>query len=180
MNADADIARFSAVEKLAAYHDVTEFHTGKRSLDLFLKRHALKNQEADSSQTYVVHRAGNVVGYYSLSYGEVAHDECPEVVRSGMPAQYAIPVMVFARLAVDRRVRGRGLGKALLKDAFLRTVSASAIAGLRAIIVHAIDEEAKAFYSRFGFQDSPTGQLQLMMPIEDVRAALCAAESGEG
>lgn len=94
-----------------------------------------------------------------------------------MPERYPIPVIVLARLAVDQHEQGKSFGAALLKDAFLRIISASDIAGLRAVLVHALDETAKAFYKYFGFQDCPTGDLQLMIPIQDVRAAIRAAES---
>jgi GNAT superfamily N-acetyltransferase len=168
------------VEKLAAHHDLSRFQCGKHSLDLFLKRHALKNQAADSSQTYVLHRGGGVIGYYTLTFGGVTHAGSPPPVRDGMPEQYAIPVIVLARLAVDKREQGKSFAAALLKDAFLRIISASEIAGLRAVLVHALDETARAFYRHFGFEDCPTGDLQLMIPIQDVRAAIRAAESQPG
>lgn len=169
----------SPIEKFGTRHDVTKFRCGKDSLDDFLKRYALKNQGIDSSQTYVAHRDGIVVAYYSLSFGGIQCDECPESVRAGMP-KYDIPVMVLARLAVDEREQGSGLGEALLKDAFMRIVSAAEIAGLRAVLVHALDDKAREFYRHFGFQDCPTGERQLMMPIQDIRATMAAAEIDAG
>jgi predicted N-acetyltransferase YhbS len=161
----------SQVEKLNRNHRVDAFKSGKHSLDYFLKRYALKNQEADSSQTYVVHRNGLVVGYYSLTAASVDRQECTATVIAGMPANYQIPVILLARLAVDRTEQGRGLGGALLKDALSRIVSAAEIIGARAVLVHAIDSAAKAFYQRFNFEEFPAGTLHLMLSLKDVRAA---------
>jgi len=159
----------SGCETLTEKHIVQKFRSGKPGLDAFLKRYALKNQVLGSSRTYVVHRDNLVVGYYSITYGDVAHADCPASVTDGMPTQYEIPVVILARLAIDKKEQGRGLGKALLKDACLRIISAGEIAGLRAAVVHAIDEEAKAFYKHFDFQDCPTSERQVMMTINDLR-----------
>ena len=104
-----EIPPLSEVEKINAQHNVAKFRSGKPPLDSFLKKYALKNQILDSSQTYIVHRSTIVVGYYTLTYGHVKHDECPEAVRAQMP-DYPIPVMLLARLAVDKRQKGTGLG----------------------------------------------------------------------
>jgi GNAT superfamily N-acetyltransferase len=170
---EIEISPLSVVEKINAQHTVAKFRCGKNSLDFYLKKHALRNQTLDSSQTYVVHRSNMVVGYYTLTYGQVIEDECPEVVRAQMPP-YPIPVMLLARLAVHKQEKGTGLGKALLKDAFERTISAAEIAGLRAILVHALDDEAVAFYKHFNFEECPTSDRQLMIPMQDVRCASAA------
>jgi len=162
----------SQVEKLKSSHQVKAFKSGKHPLDLFLKRHAFKNQEADSSRTYVVQRNGSVVGYYSLTVGSVDRRDCPSGITAGMPPDYPIPVVLLARLAVDRSEQGRGLGSALLKDAFYRIASAAEIAGARAVLVHAIDAEAKTFYEHFNFEEFPAGTLHLMLSLKDVRAAI--------
>ncbi len=162
----------SQVEKLTRNHQLRTFKSGKHPLDLFLKRYALKNQEADSSQTYVVQRNGPVVGYYSLTVGSVDRQDCPPGITAEMPPGYPIPVILLARLAVDRTEQGRGLGSALLKDAFYRIASAAQIVGARAILVHAIDTEAKAFYEHFNFEEFPAGTLHLMLSLKDVRAAI--------
>ncbi len=165
----------SRVEKLISEHNVDEFTSGTNSLDHWLRRHAFKNQNvANSPQTYVVHRANKVVGYYSLVYGEVSLEQCPPRIRESMPSHYPVPVMRLARLAIDKREQGSGLGRALMKDALLRTVVAADIAGLRALVVDAIDEKAKQFYMKFGFDGSPIGPLQLFLRIDDVRAAIDA------
>src|ERR1035438_6141589 len=166
------LGTLSQVEKLSGNHPVKAFKSGKHSLDLFLKRYAFKNQEADSSQTYVVHRNASVVGYYSLTVGSVDRHDCPPGVAADMPPGYPIPVILLARLAVDRKEQGRGLGAALLKDAFYRIASAAEIVGARAVFVHAIDSEAKSFYERFNFDEFPAGTLHLMLSIKDVRAAI--------
>jgi GNAT superfamily N-acetyltransferase len=160
------------IEKLNGNHRVKTFQCGKHSLDLFLKRHALKNQEADSSQTYVAHRNGSVAGYYTLTVGSVAKDDCPPGITAGMPPDYPIPVILLARLAVDRAEQGRGLGSALLKDAFYRIASAADIVGARAVLVHAIDADARAFYEHFDFEEFPAGGRHLMLSLKDVRTAI--------
>ena len=168
----APVGALSRVEKLNSNHRVKSFKSGKHSLDLFLKRHAFKNQEADSSQTYVVHRNGSVVGYYSLIVGSVDRHDCPPAIAADMPPDYPIPVILLARLAVDRTEQGRRLGTALLKDAFYRIASAAEIVGARAVLVHAIDPQAKAFYEHFNFEEFPAGTLHLMLVLKDVRAAI--------
>jgi GNAT superfamily N-acetyltransferase len=171
LDSPVPIGVLSQVEKLNGNHRVKTFKSGKHSLDLFLRRHALKNQEADSSQTYIVHRDGSVIGYYSLTVGSVDRLDCPPGITAEMPPDYPIPVILLARLAVDRSEQGRRLGSALLKDAFYRIASAAEIVGARAVLVHAIDAQAKAFYEHFNFEEFPAGTLHLMLALKDVRAA---------
>lgn len=160
------------VEKLSAAHSVEAFDCGKEPLDRFLKRFALANQKAGSAQTYVVCRSDHrVVGYYSLCVGAVEHAEAPERVGKGL-ARHPIPVMLLARLAVDRSEQGQGLGKALLKDALLRTAQAADIAGIRALLVHAKDDEARAWYEALDFEPSPTDAYHLFLMLKDLRALL--------
>lgn len=161
----------SDVETLAKTHDLSAFDCGKPSLNDWLRRYAWQNQAADAARTYVVHRANRVVGYFSLAYGSVQREEVPERIAKGL-ARHPVPVVVLARLAVDRRETGRGLGKALLKDALLRIEAAADIAGARAVLVHAIDEDARAFYERFDFERSPVDDLTLMLLMKDLRALL--------
>lgn len=148
------------------------FKSGKHSLDLFLKRHALKNQKADSAQTYVAHRNGTVVGYYSLTVCSVDRQAYAPGITAEMPPAYPIPVILLARLAVDQAEQGRGLGSALLKDALYRIVAAAEIVGARAVLVHAIDAEARAWYQRFNFEEFPVGTMHLMLSLKDARAAI--------
>lgn len=160
------------VEKLNNSHDVDTFDCGKEPLDRFLKRHALVNQKASSAQTYVVCRGdGRVVGYYSLVVGAVEHQDAPGRVTKGL-ARHPVPVMLLARLAIDKSEQGQGLGKALLKDAILRTAQAADIAGMRALLVHAKDDEARAWYEGFDFEPSPTDPLHLFLLMKDLRALL--------
>ena len=165
----------SAIARLEAVHDVEAFASGKEPLDAFLKRHALANAKAGSARTYVVCReAHRVVGYYSLAVGAVEHGTAPGRVGKGL-ARHPIPVMLLARLAVDRSEQGRGLGRALLKDALLRTVGAAEIAGIRALLVHAKDEEARRWYEQWDFGPSPTYPYHLFLLLKDVRVIIGAA-----
>jgi GNAT superfamily N-acetyltransferase len=159
------------VEKLGSDHKVSDFDCGKEALNRFLIRFALINQNADGAQTYVVCRAQRVVGYYSLAVGAVTHAEAPARISRGL-ARHPIPVMLLARLAVDRSEQGRGLGRALLKDALLRTGQAADIAGIRALLVHAKDEEARAWYEQFDFEPAPTDPNQLFLLMKDLKALL--------
>lgn len=168
----AENQSFSAVQKLDASHEVDAFDCGKETLDRFLQRHALVNQKAGSAQTYVVcRREQRVAGYYSLAVGAVEHADAPDRVGKGL-ARHPIPVMLLARLAIDRAEQGKGLGKALLKDALLRTAQAAEIAGIRALLVHAKDDEARAWYEQFDFEPSPTDPYHLFLLMKDLRALL--------
>jgi GNAT superfamily N-acetyltransferase len=161
----------SAPEPLRPEHDLGAFDSGVPALDDWLRRRAAHNQETGASRTYVIQRKGEVVGYYALAAGAIAHAEAPGRVRRNVPDP--IPVMVLGRLALDRRLpRRKGLGRALLRDAVLRTMQAARIAGIRALLVHAISEEAKLFYERCGFQPSPVDPMTLMITLRDAAKAL--------
>jgi GNAT superfamily N-acetyltransferase len=160
------------VEPLDGAHDLDAFDCGSAPLDRFLKVHALGNQAAESVRTYVVCRAPRrVVGYYSLCTGGVERERAPARVAKGLAA-HPIPVMLLARLAVDRGAQGRGIGRALLKDALARTASAADIAGIRALIVHAKDDAARAWYAKFDFEPSPSDPFHLFLMLKDIRASL--------
>jgi len=161
----------SPIEKLTADHDLSAFDCGKPALNDWLRRFALTNQQNDSARTYVLHRARKVVGYYSLSAGAVRKEESPARIAKGL-ARHPIGAILLARLAVDRNERGKGLGKELLVDALSRAMAAADAIGARAILVHAIDEEAAAFYKNFGFEPSPLEPRQLMLLMKDLRATL--------
>jgi GNAT superfamily N-acetyltransferase len=162
----------SGVETISESHDVSRFNCGPHeSLNEWLKRFALINQKNESARTYVVHRAGSVVGYYSISAGSVSLEEAPTRVAKGL-ARHPIPVILLARLAVDKDEKGTGLGKALLKDALLRIAQAADIVGARAVLVHAIDDQARRFYEHFGFEVSPVHEMQLMLLMKDIRRAI--------
>ena len=162
----------SKVEAISESHDVNRFDCGAHeSLNVWLKRFALTNQKSESARTYVVHRNASVVGYYSISAGSVAFAETPARIAKGL-ARHPIPVILLARLAVDKDEKGTGLGKALLKDALARIAQAADIVGARAVLVHAIDEQARKFYEHFDFEPSPIHELQLMLLMKDLRKAL--------
>ena len=157
----------SGIEKLASHHDVTAFDCGRSELNQFLQRFAVVGQQANSSQTYVVCRGGKIAGYYSLAVGAVAWDEAPPRIAKGL-ARHPIPVMILARLAVNQTEQRAGLGRALLKDALLRTVHAAEIAGIRAFVAHAKDESAKRWYEQFDFDPSPSDPLHLFLLMKDL------------
>jgi GNAT superfamily N-acetyltransferase len=167
----AEQAALSTIQKLASGHNTETFDCGKEALNRFLIRHALTSQQANSAQTYVATRAGVVVAYYSLAVGAVAHEDAPLRIGKGL-ARHPIPVMVLARLAVDLTEHGRGLGKGLLKDALRRTVAAAEIAGIRAILVTAKDDEAQRFYEHYNFDPSPGDPHQLFLVMKDLRAMI--------
>ena len=135
-----------------------------------MRRRALANEESGASRTYVVCTGNRVIGYYALANGAVAHSAVTGKIRRNMPEP--IPVMVLGRLAIDQNFQGRGLGAGLLRDAVLRTLQAADIAGIRAILVHAISEGAKKFYERCGFSPSPVDPMTLMITIADAEKEL--------
>jgi GNAT superfamily N-acetyltransferase len=140
------------------------------ALDDWLKRRARANEEAGGSRTYVACAGRRVVGYYALATGGVAQATTPGRVRRNMPDP--VPVMALGRLGVDRAYQGLGLGAGLLRDAILRTLQAAELGGIRAILVHAISDEAKRFYERHGFVASPVDPMTLMITVADAVKAL--------
>ena len=164
-------------EKLQAEHDVSAFDCGEPVLNDWLRRHALQNQQSGASSTYVILDEMRVVGYYSLAAGSVARERAPGRVRRNVPDP--VPVVVLGRLAVDRTFQGRGLGSALLRDAVLRALQAADIIGVRAILVHALSEQAKRFYQERGFAPSPMNPMTLMVTISEAIIALRKKPSSE-
>jgi len=162
----------SAPEHLTPEHNVAAFDSGVPALDDWLKRRALANEPAGASRTYVVCAGGRVVGYYALATGGVAQAAATGRVRRNMPDP--VPVMVLGRLAVDRAYQDRGLGGGLLRDAVRRTLQAAAVGGIRAILVRAISEDAKRFYERHGFVESPIDPMTLMITVADAKRAIGA------
>ncbi len=157
-------------EPLAEQHDIGDFHCGEASLDDWLKRRARANQASGASRTYVVCEGNRVIGYYALASGVVTLESAPGRFRRNMPNP--IPVAVLARLAVDSEMHGKGLGRALFRDAARRVAQAAEAIGIRGIVVHAISEEAKRFYLALGFDASPSEPMTLMVTLADIRAAL--------
>ena len=157
-------------EKLRADHDLSQFRCGEPALDDWPRRRALHNEESGASRTYVVCAGQRVVAYDALAVGAVSHAGAPGRVRRNMPDP--VPVMIIGGLAVDQEFHGRGLGQGLLRDAVLRTLQAADIAGIRAILVHAISSDAQRFYERHGFVQSPIDPMMLMTTLADVAREL--------
>lgn len=165
-----DLRKLRPPEKLNSQHRIEGFESGNGNLDDWLKRRALKNEVEGASRTYILYAEDIVVGYYCLASGAIPQISATGKVRRNMPDP--IPVMVIGRLAVDIHWQDRGLGRALLKDAILRTLQAAEIGGIRAILVHAISEDAKRFYERCGFTPSPLEPMMLMITVKDAVASL--------
>jgi GNAT superfamily N-acetyltransferase len=164
------VSSLSPPEPLAAEHNLDEFQCGEALLDEWLRRRARANQASGASRTYVVCEVRRVVGYYALASGAITVESAPGRFRRNMPNP--IPVAVLARLAVDRTWHGRGIGRALFRDAASRVAYAADAIGIRGIVVHAISAEAKNFYIALGFDPSPSEPMTLMVTLADVRAAL--------
>jgi GNAT superfamily N-acetyltransferase len=156
-----DASRIGPPEKLSAAHSLSEFDSGEPVLDDWLRRRALNNEGSGALRTYVVCVGRKVLGYYALSAGAIAHTHAPGRIKRNMPDP--IPVIVLGRLAVDKAAQAKGVGTGLLRDAVLRTLHASEIAGVRAILVHAISEDAKRFYEKYGFVASPVDPMTVMI-----------------
>lgn len=160
---------YEPVHKLSATDSVEFFDCAHPSLNQFLQRYALVNQKAGSAQTYVCCKDGKVVGFYSLTVGSVEREDAPHRVVKGL-ARHPVPVMILARLAVDKTYQGKGLGRALLKDALLRTLHVADIVGIRALIVHAKNDVARQWYIKWEFEPSPTDPFHLFLMLKDLKA----------
>ena len=156
--------KLSAPQPLSAGHRVDGFSCGESALDEWLRRRALPNQTTGASRTFVVVDDSNqVVAYYAMAAGAVSHQEASGRIRRNMPDP--VPVMVLARLAVDQRYQGHKLGAAMLQDAVRRTLAVSQTAGVRALLVHALNESARQFYLHYGFEPSPVNPMTMMLPL---------------
>jgi GNAT superfamily N-acetyltransferase len=163
-------ARLTAPAPLTPEHELEEFSSDVEPLDTWLKRRARPNEAGGASRTYVVCQGRRVVGYYSLAAGSVLHHSATGRVRRNMPDP--VPAALLGRLAIDRGWQGRGLGAALLQDAVLRVVGAAETIGVRAILVYAISDEAKAFYEHWGLRPSPVDPMTLMITVEEAQRML--------
>ena len=156
--------RLAAPQPLEATHGVASFDCGEPSLNEWLKRRALANHLSGASRTFVVvDDQALVVGYYALAAGAISHESAAGAVRRNMPDP--IPVLVLGRLAVDQRAQGIHLGAALLRDAVHRASAVSQNAGVRAIVVHALNDRARDFYHHYGFQGSPLHPMTMMLRL---------------
>ena len=156
------------IEKLNASHATADFACGQPALDRFVQTFALINQRTGSAQTYAAVIGGKVIGFYSLTVGHIEQADAPTRMTKGLP-RHPVPVMILARLAIDQHHQSKGLGSGLLKDALLRTLQAADIAGIRAMLVHAKDQPAKAFYEHFGFTAFDQDGMTLYRLIKDIR-----------
>ncbi len=159
----------SAPEPLTVAHDLTGFNSGEEALDSWLRRRALGNQASGASRTFVVCEERRVVAYYALASSAVTANEAPGRFRRNMPDP--IPVVVLGRLAVDLGFQSKGLGRALIRDAAYRVLQAADLIGIRGLLVHALNQGAREFYERLGFDPSPLDPMTLMISLTDLKAA---------
>ncbi len=151
-------------------HDSSGFDCSHTSLNEWLQRRAIKNEKNGASRTFVVCDDNTVIGYYSLAVGAIAREETLGKVSRNMPEP--IPVMVLCRLAVVHQWQGKQIGAGMLKDAIQRTIIVAEQAGIRALLVHALSDDAKSFYQRWGFHESPTNDMALMITLDEARKAM--------
>jgi GNAT superfamily N-acetyltransferase len=157
------MGEINSPEPITTSHLIESFACGIPVLDEWLKRRALKNEVSGASRTFVACHDGQVIGYYALATGSVEHRDAPKKIRRNMPDP--IPVMVLGRLAVDQQWQHSGLGRSLLKDAVHRTLSVSQHAGVKALLVHALSEDARTFYAHNGFLESPLDPMTLVISL---------------
>jgi GNAT superfamily N-acetyltransferase len=161
------------LERLDVHHDLTQFDSGRPELDSWLVRHALSAQQMDSVRTFLLVRRGHVDGYFSLTMGSVLRADAPSKLVRGLPA-YPIGMVLLARLAVDGRAQGQGLGSLLLAEALRKAVTAGEAAAARLVVVDAVDDQAASFYAHHGFIATPDHPLRLYRRMTDIRASLQA------
>jgi GNAT superfamily N-acetyltransferase len=162
--------KLSAPAPLADHHQLGAFNSGVPALDDWLKRRARANQVSGASRSFVLCAGDTVIGYYALASGAVNASASPGRFRRNMPEP--IPVAVLGRLAVDHAFQGKGIGRALFRDAALRVMQAAETIGIRGLLVHAISEEASAFYLTLGLSPSPLEPMTLMATLAELRATL--------
>jgi GNAT superfamily N-acetyltransferase len=170
--------RYRTPEPLRKEHVRDGFDCGKPALNEWLQKYALVSQASDTARVYVVTESDSTVvaGYYALAAAHIEPRDAPSRVGKGQPRRRPIPVVLLARLAVDLNHQGAGLGRSLLRDALARVAAAADTIGLRAIVVHAKDDEARAWYAAFGFEPSPTDPLHMGILMKAVRATIDGLE----
>jgi predicted N-acetyltransferase YhbS len=165
------VSAYERPRPLAPGDRTDDFRCGAPELDEWLHRYARTAASVGSARTFVTVTDDRVAGYYALAAGSVERAAAAGRLGRGMPG-HPVPVVVLARLAVDERDQGAGVGRGLLRDAMLRTLTAAHSIGVRALIVHARDASAAAFYGRSGFEPSPTDPLHLVLLMKDLRASI--------
>ena len=164
------MGKITAPALLNPDHNTSAFESGNTTLDEWLTKRALKNQDNGASRTFVICKGNQVIGYYAIATGSVERDLATGHFSRGMPEP--IPVIVLGRLAIDKNYQGQRLGAALLKDVILRTVTIASNVGIRGLLVHAISEDAKRFYLKYGFQESPIEPMTLLLSINNIKKHL--------
>lgn len=169
---------FTPPARLTPEHELADFSCGNAALDSWFRDRALRNEISGASRTYVTRVSGSakVAGFYTLAASSVLLADAPGSVSRNMPSP--IPVILLGRLAVDRVSQGAGLGASLLQDAVLRVTAAANTVGVRAMLVHAIDDAAVAFYRHFGFAPSPVDEQTLFLSLPTIRKSATAAVLG--
>jgi GNAT superfamily N-acetyltransferase len=164
---------YTRPEPLRGKHRLEGFDCGEEALTTWLLRHSRHAQAAGSARVFVTTEDGErVVGYYALAVGQVQAAAATDRMLKGQPVERPIPVVILARLAVDQGHQRKGLGRSLLQDAMIRCGAVAEQAGVRALVVHAANEEAREFYLRFGFEKSPTDPLHLILLMKDLKKYL--------
>jgi GNAT superfamily N-acetyltransferase len=166
------VSGFSQPRPIGEHDDYATFDSGEPTLDDYLRSRALANHVEGASRCFVTCRDGRVVGFYALASASVERSSAPGRVRRNMPNP--VPAILLSRLAIDRKEQGKGLGRHMLRDAITRCVQAADLVGVRVLLVHALHEEAKAFYRHFEFEPSPTDPLHLLLLIKDARDLVAA------
>ncbi len=172
MSADA----LTPPEPIAADHHLADFDSGEPTLDGWLKERALKNSTSGASRCFVLCSNRVVIGYYSLSAAAITHETAPKFKRRNMPDP--LPALLLGRLAVDRKYHNQGLGSGLLRDAMLRSFNIARDAGVFALLVHALHDQARQFYLSRGFVPSPLQPMTLLMTMATVQTILAEPEEG--
>ena len=166
---------YTQPEPLRGKHDLGDFCCEENALDNWLHRHARHAEAAGTARTFVTCEEGRVIGFYALAIGQVRPDDATERLLKGQPAKRPVPVLVLARLAVDREHKGTGVGRSLLQNALLRCAAVAESVGVRAVVAHA-NEDVSGFYDQFGFESSPTDPLHRILLLKDLRRFLDEAE----
>lgn len=164
------MSRYGLPHPITEADGTADFDSGEPVLDEYLRRRALSNHVQGGSRCFVSCHDSRVVGYYALASASIQQKDVAGKVRRNMPDP--VPVILLSRLAVDRNEQGSGLGKGLLRDAVQRSVTASEVIGVRALLVHALNNTARDFYLHFGFEESTTDPLHLLLLMKDARSAM--------
>ena len=167
---------YSQPEPLRGKHSTDSFSCGEDSLDIWLERYARHAEAVGTARTFVTTENGkDIVAYYALTVGQVEPRDATDRLLKGLPHGAPVGVALLARLGVDLRHQGGGLGRSLLQDALLKVAGAAEAMGIRALVVHALTEDAMLFYRRFGFESSPVDPLTVILLMKDLQTLLDSA-----